>query len=156
MRIYYDKATLMPTCTLGYNPPYYKPDLLIRGWNDHRAFLIEIKADEEKHSEKTIRNEKVARNYILQQGFDWEYKLILYSEIQSAMTKEQTIIFMRDVREAADLHAFKRRSEKLDRRFRKGEVSYKRKLTYFIDGREVTEAENNNFVKRAILPDSFD
>jgi len=92
--------------------PHYIPDLLIRRWEDHRAFLIEIKDDKDKGSEKVVRSEQIARNYIEHFRFDWEYKVIFYSEIQSAMSKEQISIFMKEVDIKTDLYKFKREFEK--------------------------------------------
>jgi hypothetical protein len=79
--IYYHPGTLEPAVNIRTCDRRYTPDFLIRHKQTSEAFLIEIKPRAYENNARLEKCLRVAENFILQNKYDWKFKVIYDDEI---------------------------------------------------------------------------
>ena len=89
--VYYDPKTKVPTRYIRGNIRRYTPDFLIRHKESGKAFWVEIKPQGFNDEAILMERRTIAENYIRENGYDWEYKVVFSDEIR--LTPEQVTQF---------------------------------------------------------------
>lgn len=63
----------------------YTPDILIRNWETGKATLVEIKPDQYDDFYLIRKRADIARAFITEFAYDWDYQLIRASDIQLSL-----------------------------------------------------------------------
>lgn len=79
--IYYKHGTLQPVTCITQGIRHYTPDFLIRHRQTGKAFLVEIKPRKAADDPRLLLRKRIAENFILWKGYDWNFKIIYDDEI---------------------------------------------------------------------------
>ncbi len=81
IEIYYDPVIQQSTLYIHEQTKKYTPDFLTRNWNDHKAYLVEIKPKGFNNYEQLNARQKISQHFIKTYKYDWEYKVVYSDEI---------------------------------------------------------------------------